>query len=146
MPDDWGIPIPWYFWSVSALCEILNDRLANQETVGMTTTFTKFQRALWPKKIGWNNKVFGYIYTKIQFIFRIFYHRCREYLKSSANFANVLGESSSRILAERAFHLNSEWNFAILLHWLIISPSNHRGGGTTIIELLLNVIEHYFPF
>ena len=46
----------------------------------LTTTFPKIQRA----------------------------HRCREYLKPSANFANILGEPTSRILANTGCHLNSE--------------------------------------
>ena len=125
VPDDWSNPIPWCFWSIFGLCKIFNDRSVEQETVGMTprmaTTFPKFQRDLWPKKI------FGYIYTKITQImfFRIFSHRSRAYLKPSTNFANILDESSSQILAYRAFQLNSEWNFANLFHWLIISSSNH---------------------
>ena len=60
-----------------------NDRSVEQEKVGMTlrmsTIFQKFQRAL-PRK----------------------------YLRPSASFANILGESSSRILANSGFHLNSE--------------------------------------
>ena len=131
VPDDWGDPTPWCFSSVSRLCKILHDRSAEQETVGMTlrmtTTFPKFQRILWPKKIGWEIKFFGYIFTEITHFFRIFYHRCRAYLKPSATFANILGESSSRILAYRGFHLNSEGNFAMLFHWLIILSSNPGG-------------------
>ena len=118
VPDDGGDPIPWCFWSVFDLCEILNDRSAKQETVGVTlritTTFPKFKRALWPKKFGWDNKVFGYIYTEITqtIFFRIIYQSSRPYLKPSASFANILCKSSSRILAYRSFHLNSEGNFA----------------------------------
>ena len=72
---------------------------------------------LFGKKIGWGNKISGYIYTEITQIFGMFSHRCRAYLKPSANFANILGKSSSRILAYRSFHLNSEEKFAILFHW-----------------------------
>ena len=84
----------------------------------MTTTFPKFQRALSPKKIGWNNITLEYIYPEITqaIYFHIFYHRFREYLEPFANFANILGESSSRILTNTGFHLNSQWNFASLFH------------------------------
>ena len=39
-----------------------------------------------------------------QFIFQVFFHCWREYLKLYANFANTLGESCPQILANRAFH------------------------------------------
>ena len=114
VPDDWGNLIPRCFSSVFGLCKILNDRSAEQETVDMvlrtTTNFPKFQRALWPKKIGWDSIFIPYTY----------------FIIVSANFANILEESSLWILAYRAFHLNYEWNFAILFHWLTISSSNHR--------------------
>ena len=99
VPDDWSDPISWCFWSVLGLCKILIDRSAEQETVGMTLrmtkTFPKFDRALWPKKIGQDNKIFGYIYTEITqtMFFHIFSHRCKAYLKPSANFSNILGET-----------------------------------------------------
>ena len=76
--------ISWCFWSVLDLCKILNDRSAEQETVGMTlrmtTTFPKFQRALRPKKIGLGNKIFGHICTEItQFYFTHFILHCRSF-------------------------------------------------------------------
>ena len=89
--------------------KILNDRSAEQETAGMTlritTPFPKFQRALWPKKIGSGNKIFGYIQTEITYtiFFRKFDHRCRAHLKPFANFENIL-----RTSVYRAFYLNSE--------------------------------------
>ena len=57
-------------------------------------------------------------------LFRIFSHSCRAFFKPSANFGNNLGQSSLRILAYRAFQLNSEWNFTILFHSLSISSLN----------------------
>ena len=49
----------------------------------------------------------GYIYIEItQAVdFHIFYHSCRDYLKSSTNVGNTLSESSSPVVANRAFHL-----------------------------------------
>ena len=120
--DGWGDPIPWWFWSVFSHWKILNDCPAEQETAGMmliiTTPFPKFQPALWPKKIGSGNKIFGYIQTEITctIFFRKFDHRYRAHLKPFANFENIL-----RISIYRAFYLNS-----ILFHWFIISSSNHR--------------------
>ena len=70
-----------------------------------------------------------------QFFFRIFYHRCRAYLKQSSNFANILGKCSSRILAYRVFLLNSEWNFAIL--FLFINSVNKSCWSKIIVKLLL---------
>ena len=62
-------PIPSCFWYVAGLHKSLNVCSAEQETVvmtlKMTATFPKFQRAIWPKKIEWDNKIFGYIYTYI---------------------------------------------------------------------------------
>ena len=116
VPDDWGDPIPWCFWSIFGLWPFSRTRNSWYNTEN-DNNFPKSQRV-----------IFGYIYTKITqtIFFRVFHHRCRAYLKLSANFANISGESSSRILADRAFHLNSEWNPPILFHWVIISSSNHR--------------------
>ena len=63
------------------------------------TTLPKFLRALWPKTIGWGNKIFRYIYAEITqtIFFHIFYHRWRAYLKPSTNFANILGKYYSQI-------------------------------------------------
>ena len=96
---------------VYGLRKIQNDCSVEQETVGvtlkMTTVTTEGSIA---EKNGWDNITLGYIYTEITqaISFHIFYHRCKVYLKPSANFGNILGESSSRILANSAFLLNSE--------------------------------------
>ena len=87
VPDEWGDPIPCCFWSVFDLCKIINERLAEQETVGMmlrmTTTFPKFHWALWPKKIGWDSKIFGYIYTAItQKVFIAYFIIVAEYTQN----------------------------------------------------------------
>ena len=88
------------------LCKTRNDCSREEETVGtmlrMTTTFLKLQRALSPKKIGWHNITLRYIYTEMTqaISFHIFYHCYRDNLKPSANFGNILGQSSSQILAK----------------------------------------------
>ena len=134
-----------------------------RETVGMTlrmtTTFSKFQRALWPKEVGWGKKIFGYIYTKIAHnFFCIIYHRSRAYLKPSVNFGNFFNKSPLRIPAYRAFHLNSELNFEILFNWLIMSSSRcvlhggmsrcvfacvSVGWGWLLLEYCRTPIKHY---
>ena len=65
MVDDGGDPALWCFWSTLGLRKTLNDHLAEGMTLTMTTNFPKFQHTLWPKKIGWNNKIFGYVYTEV---------------------------------------------------------------------------------
>ena len=93
---------------VFGLRKTLNDCSAEQETVGaklkMTTTFLKLQRALSPRKIGWDNIALGYIYTEIAkaISFYIFHNRCKDYLKPSANFGNIMCECFSQILANKA--------------------------------------------
>ena len=70
--DGWGDRMPWCFWSVCGLYKILNGRSAEQETVSVRRwewqqLSQNFQRALWPKKIGWGNKIFRYILGKLFF-------------------------------------------------------------------------------
>ena len=120
-PAPWSCPMILLRF-VFGFCKTLKDRSAEKETVGMTlrmmTTFPKFQWTISSKKFEWDNNTLGYINTEITqaIFFYMFYHRYREYLKLSEKFGNILGEFSSRILPNRAFHLNSEWNFAILFH------------------------------
>ena len=112
IPDDWGDPTPWSFWSVFGLHKSLNSRSAELETVYMTlrmTTFSpKFQRALWPKKKWMGQQAFWihlYRNSSDNFLLHIlwqlwqfsFLYRCRAYLKPFANFANILGKYSSQI-------------------------------------------------
>ena len=52
----------------------------------------------------------------------MFYNRYRDYLKPPAYSGNVLGESSPRLLANRAFHLNSEKDS----HFCLINSSFHH--------------------
>ena len=103
--------------------KILADSFAKKPPIKQKTTTTTTTT-----KNRWDNNTLGYIYAEITYsIFsHNFYHRFRENLKSSVNFGNILGKYSWRVLANRAFHLNSEWNFAILFHKLIISSSNYR--------------------
>ena len=98
---------------VSGLRKTLDGRSAEQETVSMTLkmrkTFPK-SSGLFRPKIGGDNNTLGCIYNKVTqaIFFHIFYQCCKKYLKLSENLRNILGESSSRILANRAFHLNSD--------------------------------------
>ena len=57
------------------------------------------------------------------FFFRIFYNRCTEYFKTSANFADILGKSSSQILANRTFHFKSQSG---ILQFYFINSSFHE--------------------
>ena len=104
------------------LRKILNDCSVAQETVGATlrmkTAFPKLQQALSPKEIEWDNITLRHIYTEVPQViyFHIFYHSRRDNLKPSAVFRNILGESSWQILANRTFHLNSEWKLVILFY------------------------------
>ena len=99
---------------VFGLRKSLNDCSAGQETVRvtvrMTTVIPKLHRALSPKKLDETISRWDIFYTEITqaVSFHIYYRRCRDYLKTSANFGNILGESSSRISGNRAFHLFSE--------------------------------------
>ena len=96
---------------VFGLRKILNDYLAEQRTVGATLRVTT---SITVGSITEKNWVRQYYFgirlhrNKTGTFFHIFYNRCRDYLKPSANFGNILGKSSSRILANTAFHLNSE--------------------------------------
>ena len=133
LPDDWGNPDPWYFWELFSV--FIKHWMTIQQNNKQLVWRWKWRQVsqnssglFRQKKIGWDNINLRYIYIEITqaIYFHIFYHRCREYLKPSANFANFLSEFSSRILANTGFHLNWEWNFANLFHQLFISLSNDR--------------------
>ena len=96
---------------VFGLRKILNDYLAEQRTVGATLRVTTSITAGSIAEKNWVRQYYFGIHlhrNKTGTFFHIFYNRCRDYLKPSANFGNILGKSSSRILANTAFHLNSE--------------------------------------
>ena len=96
---------------VFGLRKILNDHLAEQRTVGATLRVTTSITAGSITEKNWVRQYYFGIRlhrNKTGTFFHIFYNRCRDYLKPSANFGNILGKSSSRILANTAFHLNSE--------------------------------------
>ena len=121
--DGWGDPIPWSFWSVFSHWKILNDCPAEQETAGMmliiTTPFPKFQPALWPKKIGSGNKIFGYIQTEITYT--IFFSQIWSSLQSTLKTICEFWEYFANIDLQSFLF---KFNFVSLIHHFIIKSQS----------------------
>ena len=89
-------------------CNVENDNNFHKITAGTFAEKNGMRQCYFEIQFYGNNT--GDFFSHISF------HLCRDHLKLFANFEqiNILGQCFWRILVNRAFHLNSDWNFVML--------------------------------